>query len=51
MWFSLFLLILYTVLIGGTGFLAVRLIKRWADKYVIVSKDALCSYDDEKINN
>lgn len=48
MGFSLFLLIFYTLLVGGTVFLVVKLIKKWSDKYVVVSKDKLCSFCDKK---
>ena len=41
MWFSLFLLIFYTTLVGGAVFFTVKLIKRWSAKYIIISKDEL----------
>lgn len=48
MGFSLFLLVFYTSLVGGTVFLVVKLIKKWSDKYVVVSKDKLCSVSEKK---
>ena len=48
MWFSLFLLIFYTLIVGGTVLIVTKLIKKWSDKHVIVSKDDLYSFGHEK---
>lgn len=48
MWFSLFLLLFYTIIVGGTVLIVTKLIKKWSDKHVIVSKDDLYSFGLEK---
>ena len=51
MWFSLFLLIFYTLIVGGTVLIVTKLIKKWSDKHVIVSKDDLYSFGKQQILN
>lgn len=51
MWFSLFLLVFYTLLFGGIIFAIVKLYKKLSCKYKIVPRNTQDSLDNSKMNS